>query len=94
MFIFLILGPFGPTIGPLKSDQALKKSKSDFVAEYPIWVSIKRTLTGKLVVDGQNLIYCVQLKLKYFGQKRGRYYSIFFKIIFLPGLYIPKGNKN
>ena len=31
-------------------------SKSDFVAEYPIWVSVKRTLTGKLVVDGQNLI--------------------------------------
>ena len=27
-----------------------------FVVEYPIWLSIKRTLKGKLVVDGQNLI--------------------------------------
>ena len=27
-----------------------------------IWVSIKRTLTGKLAVDGQNLIYCVRFE--------------------------------
>ena len=56
---FLISRPFGPTTNPLKSDKAIKKSKSDFVAEYPIWVSIKRALTGRLVVDGQNLIYCI-----------------------------------
>ena len=31
-------------------------SKFNFVAEYPTWASIKRTLTGKLVVDGQNFI--------------------------------------
>ena len=32
----------------------------NFVVECPIWVSIKRTLTGKLAVDGQNFIYCPQ----------------------------------
>ena len=32
----------------------------EYLVEYPIWVSIKRTLTGKLAVDGQNLIYCPQ----------------------------------
>ena len=31
-----------------------EKWKSDFVVEYPIWVS----LTGELAVDGHNLIYC------------------------------------
>ena len=30
----------------------------EYLVEYPIWVSIKTTLTGKLAVDGQNLIYC------------------------------------
>ena len=44
----------------MKFDQGLKKSKS--VVEYLIWVSIKRTLTGKLAVDGQNFIYCVQFE--------------------------------
>ena len=42
-----------------------KRSKYDnfnFVVEWPIWVSIKRTLTGKLAVAGQNLIYCIRLK--------------------------------
>ena len=34
----------------------------EYVVEYPIWVSIKRTLTGKLVVDGQNFIYCPQFQ--------------------------------
>ena len=32
----------------------------EYLEEYLIWVSIKRTLTGKLAVDGQNLIYCVR----------------------------------
>ena len=41
-------------------DLAITKSKFNFVEEYLIWVSIKRTLTGKLAVDGQNLIYCAQ----------------------------------
>ena len=40
----------------------IKKSKSNFVLEYPIWVSIKKTLTGKLAVDGQNFIYCVRFQ--------------------------------
>ena len=31
-----------------------------FIVDYPIWVSIKRTFTGKLAVDGQNFIYCPQ----------------------------------
>ena len=39
-----------------------KYGNFNFVVEYPIWVSIKRTLTGKLAVGGQNFIYCVQLK--------------------------------
>ena len=52
---------FLPTgVGPWKSDQAIKKSKSDFVAEYPIWVSIKRYLTGKLALAYQNWIYCIR----------------------------------
>ena len=39
-----------------------KYGNFDFVVEYPIWVSIKRTLTGKLAVGGQNFIYFLQLK--------------------------------
>ena len=35
-----------------------KYSNFNDVVEYPIWVSIKRTWTGKLAVDGQNIIYC------------------------------------
>ena len=34
----------------------------EYIVEYPIWVSIKKTSTGKLVLDGQNLIYCLRLK--------------------------------
>ena len=45
-----------------KYDPANKKSKFNFVVEYPIWVSIKRTLTGKLALAGENLIYCICLK--------------------------------
>ena len=45
---------------PQKYDQAITKLKSNFVVEYPIWVSIKITLTGKLVVGGRNFIYCAQ----------------------------------
>ena len=55
-------GRFDPQQIRLKSDQTLKKSKSDFVTEYPIWVSIKRTLTGKLALDGQNLISCFRFE--------------------------------
>ena len=39
-----------------------KYGNINFVVEYPIWVSIKRTLTGKLAVGGQKFINCVQLK--------------------------------
>ena len=55
----------------LKMANRSKYGNFNFVVEYPIWVSIKRTLTGKLALDGQNFIYCVQysttkLKLPYF----------------------------
>ena len=43
-------------------ERAIKKSKFNFVVEYPIWVSIKRTLTGKLAVDGQKINYFVRLE--------------------------------
>ena len=41
-----------------------KSGDFNFVVEYPTWVSIKRTLTGKLAVDGQNFIYCTQFQEK------------------------------
>ena len=47
-----------------KYDPAIKKSKFNFVVEYPIWVSIKTTLTGKLAVDGPNINYFVRLPVK------------------------------
>ena len=31
----------------------------EYVVEYPIWVSIKRYLTGKLALACQNWIYCI-----------------------------------
>ena len=34
----------------------------EYLVEYPIWVSIKRTWTGKLALAGQNLIYLICLK--------------------------------
>jgi len=46
-----------------KFDQAIKKSKINDVVEYLIWVFIKRTLTGKLAVDGRNFIHCVQFEV-------------------------------
>ena len=50
-----------------------KYSDFNFVVEYPIWVSIKRTLTGKLAVAGQNSIYCVQFLLDFFLEwKQGK----------------------
>ena len=42
--------------------RAIKKLKSDFAAEYPIWMYIKRYLTGKLALACQNEIYCIRLK--------------------------------
>ena len=47
-------------VWPLKSYQAVEKSKFNLVVEYPAWVYIKRTLTGKLAVGGRNFIYCAQ----------------------------------
>ena len=41
-----------------------KYGKFNFVVEWPICVSIKRTLKGKLAVDGQNFTYCVQFQEK------------------------------
>ena len=46
----------------LKIAKRSKYGNFNFVVEYPIWMSIKKTLTGKLAVDGQNFIYIVQLK--------------------------------
>ena len=42
-------------------DQAIKKSKFNFVVEWPIWVSIKRTFTGKL--EAYQVFYKVDLSL-------------------------------
>ena len=47
---------------PPKFDWAIKKSKFNFVVEYPTWVSIKRYLTGKLALACQIWIYCIHLK--------------------------------
>ena len=33
-----------------------------YVVEYPIWVSIKRSLAGKLALACQNWVYCIRLK--------------------------------
>ena len=60
IIIFWFIGRFDPPQIRWKSDQAIKKSKSDFVAECPIWVSIKRYLTGKLALAYQNWIYCIR----------------------------------
>ena len=48
----------------LKIAKRSKYGNFNFVVEYPIWVSINRTLTGKLAVDGQNFTYCVQFQEK------------------------------
>ena len=50
----------------IQSEIALKIAKRskygnfNFVVEYPIWVSIKRTLTGKLALAYQNWNYCIR----------------------------------
>ena len=46
----------------IKMANRSKYSNFNFVVEYPTWVSIKRTLTGKLALACQNLIYCIGLK--------------------------------
>ena len=56
-----IWGHLGVRKWPLKFDRAIKKSKFNFVVEYPTWVSIKRYLMGKLTLACQNLIYCLRL---------------------------------
>ena len=56
---------FSNGVLPRKYDPAIKKSKVNFVVEYPIWVSIKITLKGKLAVDGQNINYFVWLEEKH-----------------------------
>ena len=43
-------------------DQAIEKSKFNFVVGYPLWVSIKRYWTGKLALACQNWIYFIRLK--------------------------------
>ena len=49
-------------VWPRKYDPAIKKSKFNFVVEYPILVFIMRILTCKLSVDGQNINYFVRLE--------------------------------
>ena len=44
----------------LKMANRSKYGNFNFVVEYPIWVSIRRTSEGELAVDGQNFIYCPQ----------------------------------
>ena len=39
-----------------------KYGNFNFVAEYPIWVAIKRYLTGKLALACPNWVYCIRLK--------------------------------
>ena len=39
-----------------------KYGNLNFVVDYPIWVSIKKTLTGKLAIAGQNVIYCIHFE--------------------------------
>ena len=46
----------------LKIAKRSKYGNFNFVVEYPIWVSIKRTLTGKLALAGQNLIFMVRFQ--------------------------------
>ena len=41
---------------PSKMAKMAKFGNFEYLARYPIRVSIKRTLTGKLVLEGQNLI--------------------------------------
>ena len=48
----------------LKIAKRSRYGNFNFVVEQPIWVSIKRTLTGKLAVDCQNFTYCVQFQEK------------------------------
>ena len=48
----------------LKIAKKLKYGNFNFVVEWPIWLSIKQTLTDKLAVDGQNFTYFVQLQEK------------------------------
>ena len=46
----------------LKMAYRSKYGNFNFVVEYPIWVSIKRTLTGKMAVNGQIFTYCPQFQ--------------------------------
>ena len=46
----------------LKIAKRSKYGNFNFVVEYPIWVSINRTLTGKLAIDCQNFIWCVRFE--------------------------------
>ena len=61
----LILYILNLQIWPPKFDQAIKKSKFNFVVEYPTCMSIKRFLTGKMALPCQNLIYCLRLNINF-----------------------------
>ena len=83
-------GHLGVRKWPPKFHRAIKKSKFNLVVEYPIWVSIKRTLAGKLAVGGWNFIYCAQ-----FGencQNQGIFRIQFFLKVFGRFLLIGQSN--
>ena len=46
----------------ISNEDGLQNGHFESPVEYPIWVFIKRTLTGKLVLDCQILIYCIHFK--------------------------------
>ena len=46
----------------IKMVKMAKYGHFEYVVEYPIWVSIKKTLTGKSAIDGQILIYCIRFE--------------------------------
>ena len=43
-----------------KMVEMAKYGHFEYVVEYPIWMFIKRYLTGKLVLACQNWIYCIR----------------------------------
>ena len=45
-----------------KMVEMAKYGHFEYVVEYPIWVSIKRYLTGKLALACRNWIYFIRLK--------------------------------
>ena len=47
-----------------KKARMAKYGNFEYLIEFHIWVYFKKTLTGKLVLDGLNLINCIEFKEK------------------------------